>query len=63
MSYPPLEAITNRCFNETRVRGADLCELMQDVVVVCELLGDRGGGGAGGDATSHGVIDVLQLAE
>jgi hypothetical protein len=32
-------------------------------VVVRELLGDGGGGGDGGDATTHGVIDVLQLAE
>ena len=67
---PPLEAI-NQWFNETRVRGAersgaeegrDLRELVEDVAVARELLGDGGGVGAGGGAAAHGVVDVLQLA-
>jgi len=40
-----------------------LRELVEDVAVARELLGDGRGGGGGGGAAAHGVVDVLQLAE
>jgi hypothetical protein len=53
---------TNRKLGKQR-RSADLRELVEDVTVARELLGDGGGGGGGGGAAAHGVVDVLELAE
>ena len=67
MNEPPLELISrvvrrNKSDERAEQRG-DLRELVEDVAVARELLGDGRGGGGGGGAAAHGVVDVLQLAE